>query len=198
MTSHTPFRPDLVSLEMLVRARLGETDALRPLLGSTRRPDAITAAEEAREEAHFAEIVMRTTGRQHRALPPPAPEFDRARALAALLQFPIDLERRDNVGRLLLVDARGDIMRVLLQHGADPNGHIDGWTSLHSAASARDPERVEYLLQHGADPSRVESYGRTPLQIAREYEDRLQPDLRAINARVISLLEGAEANSRVE
>jgi hypothetical protein len=191
--SSTPWRAGVVALPQLLQAWRGQSDALRPLLGSNSRPDAINARLDAERDAAYAETVRRVGATLPIPRPQIAPEADRVRAMRYLLRHPIDLEQPDGVGRLLLRDSRGDVMLELLRHGADPSGHTDGWTALHDAASQVDPDRVAMLLAHGADPSLRESYGRTPLEYARQYEPHLIDELRPISARVVALLEAAEA-----
>ncbi|TIS50178.1 MAG: ankyrin repeat domain-containing protein, partial [Mesorhizobium sp.] len=57
---------------------------------------------------------------------------------------------------------RLEIVRVLLEHGADPNMRgVNDWTPLHYAVSRRDAEAIGLLLASGADPSlrtRIDDY----------------------------------------
>ncbi|AZO08269.1 MULTISPECIES: ankyrin repeat domain-containing protein [unclassified Mesorhizobium] len=47
-----------------------------------------------------------------------------------------------------------DIVRMLIDHGADPNMRgVNDWTPLHYAVSLRDAEAIRLLLVSGADPS---------------------------------------------
>jgi len=49
---------------------------------------------------------------------------------------------------------RLEIISLLLEYGADPNGRgINDWTPLHYAANINDIEAVGLLLEAGADPS---------------------------------------------
>ena len=60
------------------------------------------------------------------------------------------------------------IVRVLLEHGADPNmaTHHENWTSLHIGAWHGNPRIMQALLDHGADPSIVTSQRKwTPLHV---------------------------------
>ena len=59
-------------------------------------------------------------------------------------------------------------MRLLLEHGADPNVTVRKTTSLHLAASAGIVEAVELLLLHHANQTLKDSEGLTPLDIARK------------------------------
>ena len=59
------------------------------------------------------------------------------------------------------------IVKLLLEHGADPNAAQDGgFTPLHSAAQNDDRESVEALLEAGADPSLASDEGKTPADLA--------------------------------
>ncbi|MDG4884976.1 ankyrin repeat domain-containing protein [Mesorhizobium sp. WSM4884] len=49
---------------------------------------------------------------------------------------------------------RLDVIRLLLEHGADPNMRgVNDWTPLHYAVAQRDAEAIRLLLASGADPS---------------------------------------------
>ena len=61
------------------------------------------------------------------------------------------------------------IVKLLLEHGADPNAAQDGgFTPLHSAAQNDDRESAEALLDAGADPSLANDDGKTPADLAGE------------------------------
>jgi hypothetical protein len=63
------------------------------------------------------------------------------------------------------------VVEALLQHGADANARQQGdFTALHTAAMDGNEEMARLLLEHGADPTAQDSRGRTPLDLAREYE----------------------------
>ncbi|PKL76764.1 MAG: hypothetical protein CVV27_08635 [Candidatus Melainabacteria bacterium HGW-Melainabacteria-1] len=46
-----------------------------------------------------------------------------------------------------------EVVRLLLQRGADPNANIFGWTALHAAVNLGSLELVKLLLEHKADPN---------------------------------------------
>jgi ankyrin repeat protein len=61
------------------------------------------------------------------------------------------------------------IVRLLLEHGADPNARQHGgWVSIHSAAQNGDLAIVELLMQHGADPTLANDSGVTALKLAQD------------------------------
>ena len=49
----------------------------------------------------------------------------------------------------------GDLLELLLEHGADPNAADAGFSALHTAVMRRDSRMVGTLLDHGADPNAV-------------------------------------------
>ncbi len=59
------------------------------------------------------------------------------------------------------------VVKLLLEHGADPNAAQDGgFTPLHSAAQNDDRESVEALLEAGADPALASDEGKTAAELA--------------------------------
>ena len=61
------------------------------------------------------------------------------------------------------------IVKLLLEHGADPNAAQDGgFTPLHSAAGNDDRDSAEALLEAGADPSLANDEGKLPADLAGE------------------------------
>jgi hypothetical protein len=55
------------------------------------------------------------------------------------------LEQAAKVGNLRII-------RMLLDHGADPNQRVAEYTPLHSASAYGQIESIKLLLEHGADP----------------------------------------------
>jgi ankyrin repeat protein len=101
-----------------------------------------------------------------------------------LLEHDPDVNLRDTVGKTSLyevLDRSGsssegkvvEIVRRLLEHGADPNiGPHSGSTPLHQASSHGSLEVARLLLSHGAIVDQQDGNGRTPFQIASSDELR--------------------------
>jgi ankyrin repeat protein len=73
-----------------------------------------------------------------------------------------------------------DAARLLLEHGADVNAFADnelGVRPLNSAAAAGRRDVAALLLEHGADPNAPTRGGFTPLDAARENEDKKLAEL---------------------
>lgn len=61
-------------------------------------------------------------------------------------------------------------MRLLLEHGADPNARQQlGFTPFHSAASRGDVEMAKLLMEFGADPRARTEDGKNAIDIAEKY-----------------------------
>ena len=190
-----PWAAGLVSLPQLWQAMRGNPAAIRPLLGSTTRPDAVAEAIEAKRLADYLRIVRERGATEPPLLPPEPSEADRVRAIKGLLQFKVDLDAEDENGRLLLMDARGATLDLLLRHGADPRrAGADGWTPLHAAVGMVDPERVDTLLRAGADPRARDSHGNSALDhaLAGAAASR-NPDQAPYHERIVALLRRAAA-----
>jgi uncharacterized protein len=67
-----------------------------------------------------------------------------------------------------------DAVRVLLEHGADPNADAENpmrVRPVHAAAAAHDHESLRLLLEAGADPNARQQGGLTPLHAAAHADD---------------------------
>lgn len=92
--------------------------------------------------------------------------------VTALLQYranPNEPGHRSTRTPLAVAADFGDveILRALLEHGADPNGiRTNSLTPLYKAASGNKTEAVRVLLEHNADVHKANSAGQTPLYTA--------------------------------
>jgi ankyrin repeat protein len=60
-----------------------------------------------------------------------------------------------------------ETVRLLLEHGANPNAkQHGGWTALHAAALHNDLTMIRLLLDHGADPGVKSDEGKTAADLA--------------------------------
>ncbi len=107
--------------------------------------------------------------------------------ISLLLEKGADVNAKDDTGWTPLHKAGYNgheaIVSLLLEKGADVNAKsdADGQTPLHSASRSGHEAivslllangyeaMVSILLENGADPTITNNYGRTPLQIAQEY-----------------------------
>ena len=66
---------------------------------------------------------------------------------------------------------RTDVMHELLQRGADVNkrDRYDGLTALHYSAMYNNIDAIRLLLENGASTTIKDNEGRTPIDVAREY-----------------------------
>ncbi len=61
------------------------------------------------------------------------------------------------------------LVKLLLEHGADPNARqVGGFTPLHAAAENGDVEAIRALLFYGADQDTKSSEGKSPLDYTLE------------------------------
>ena len=77
---------------------------------------------------------------------------------------------KDGSTALMYATHRGDIdiVRLLLERGADPNKQTkDGWTPLMYATEKGNIDIVRLLLENGADPTKRTKDGWTAKELAR-------------------------------
>lgn len=102
-------------------------------------------------------------------------------------------------------DGQGNIVQLLIQHGADPNSALpNGFTPLHGAAWAKSIETAQILLEAGAEIDARRDGGATPLMSAllrsyryvleREERRRRNPDWIAPGLAMIEFLLEAGAD----
>jgi ankyrin repeat protein len=61
----------------------------------------------------------------------------------------------------------GEIVKLLLEHGANPNARQHGgWTALHAAAQSGEAGIIRTLLENGADPGARAENNQTALDLA--------------------------------
>lgn len=96
----------------------------------------------------------------------------RAQELAAVIDRGVPVNLTGGSGDSLLILAayhdHPDTVRMLLEHGADPDRVNDrGQTALGAAVFRRSAASVELLLDHGADPH---AGGRPAVEVAAVFE----------------------------
>ena len=93
--------------------------------------------------------------------------------------MPVDIT--DGVGWTALITAainnRTDVVRCLLDKGADVNKHRSGRTALHWASIYNHTDVMRMLLQHGAIKDIKDELGDTPIDRARLYNHKEAVDL---------------------
>lgn len=99
---------------------------------------------------------------------PAAAQADRLADVVHLVLAGALVNARNALGMTaLLLSAMGDdpeIVRFLLDHGADPN--LPGQPVLHVAASRGNAQIVNLLLKAGADPNALDEHSTAPLDLA--------------------------------
>jgi ankyrin repeat protein len=98
------------------------------------------------------------------------------RIVQELIKYNADINAGDYYGDTAIYDAsrgraleRTDIVRLLLEHGADVNVRVrGGLTPLHRASMDGALEVARVLLEHGANVQAEDKRGRTPLQVVLE------------------------------
>ena len=95
-----------------------------------------------------------------------------------ILDVGVPVDGVDGIGRTALrcaaMDNRTDITELLLSRGADVNKRCgrNHDTALHWAAFHNNTDVIEALLKHGASTNIKDSYGRTPIDLARTYNSK--------------------------
>ena len=86
-----------------------------------------------------------------------------------LLARNVEVNARNNSGmtpllRVLLISRNPDVVRLLLDHGADVDAcDIAGWTALHHAVGSGNPEIVQMILERSTEVDAKNSQGATAL-----------------------------------
>ena len=87
-----------------------------------------------------------------------------------------------------------ELVRLLLEHGADPNAtDVEGRTLLHWAAEGAAAPTIELLLDHGADPTLKNADGDTPLDIVSRRRPATHPSTELLRE-AMDATAGEEAN----
>ncbi|MCX5827124.1 MAG: ankyrin repeat domain-containing protein [Deltaproteobacteria bacterium] len=93
-----------------------------------------------------------------------------ASVLLHITKQPDDVEPEKGFTPLLLAatDGHTAMVRLLLEHGANPNmKNFDGVTALHNAVFEKQIDIVKLLLEYGADPTIKDRFGNTPIDLAQ-------------------------------
>ncbi|MBI2706502.1 MAG: ankyrin repeat domain-containing protein [Actinobacteria bacterium] len=94
---------------------------------------------------------------------------------------------KSNALNIAVTTNRPDLVTLLLDRKADPNGVTDGHAPLNDAIEKQLPEMASLLLERGSDPNRPDSHGSPLVYAAAQAPDARIPKL---------LLEhGADANA---
>ena len=164
-----------------VAAHIGNYDAVKLLLSHEKRLNVNVQDDRGRTPLHEAAT------------------WHHASTVWLLLLNGADPNIRDNSGwtplhkALLLMGPYMDVVKMLLEAGADPNARTyhEGRTPLHMAVLHNDPRLVSLLLRYGGDPTIKDNYGKTPLDYAKE-----RGKMKAAEALMKQLNAGAKPTSR--
>ena len=106
-------------------------------------------------------------------------EVKHVKELLANSDTDVNLEDSDKRTSLYLAAVRGrtDVVKVLLEHGANPN-LADKYrrTPLHAAAREGDVNMVRELLKHGANPKKKDEDNKTAYDTAKYYDYEDEPN----------------------
>ncbi len=93
---------------------------------------------------------------------------------------------------------REDCVKLLLEHGADPNRRemYQRRTPLHTVALTHDPEIAALLLGHGAEVNATDRRGNTPLKVLLGYHDFGSHERREATEKVLREYGGVECPHR--
>ena len=102
--------------------------------------------------------------------------------IVEMLHDRMPVDSVDEFGFMALMRAaiynRTDVIRALLQRGADVNrqSDVDGSTAIHMAAFNNSIDVIRILMQHEAAAKVENNYGRTPVGLARmwNYEEAVR------------------------
>lgn len=128
------------------------------------------------------DIFGRTGNEAKRALKQAA-LWNNPKTLEYLLTNGVPLTKESIIFNLLTKKSRfdyGEVVDILLKHGENPNGSINGTTFLCLACERNLPKVVESLLKWGAKPDIKNKQGDTPLILAVSgaYVNSLESDYR--------------------
>lgn len=137
---------DRASAELIRAIREHDAERVRALLAAGASPEAVE------EDTQLAAVVVATDEEQ--------PDIVRALLAAGA---------RPDGAVLDAAHGRAEVLRLLLEAGADPNQRSDyeSQTALYCAAA--HPDAVAALLDHGADPNVATANGETPLTFCADW-----------------------------
>ncbi|HUL04944.1 MAG TPA: ankyrin repeat domain-containing protein [Candidatus Acidoferrum sp.] len=104
----------------------------------------------------------------------------RAETVRLLLERGAAVDARDkrSYTPLALIQDSADVARLLIEHGADPNASLEGWTVLLYLAMFQPPEVLEPLIEAGGDLHAKAPDGRGILEHAQTNSPRARKFLK--------------------
>ena len=137
-------------LSLSVACRYGAPDVMQWLIAHGARVDGWKG------DLEWPLLVLLTYGSKDR----PGGDASTIPMLETLLAAGADPNARWQGQKTMLMWTRPEVIKVLLEHGADPNlSDVFGDTALHQAKSA---EAVRLLVAHGADPNALSQLASWP------------------------------------